>query len=105
LAGIPGHAPERKNPDAGRRITLTRFFPPFYQLLERSGNPGPSGEKEVPVRHEDKTSKQAVAISYKLLKSGIQHPENRQQIPILRLPDRMTRQWQAPPHKLDVTAS
>jgi hypothetical protein len=32
-------------------------------------------------------------------------PSSHQQIPILRLPDGMTRQWQAPPHKLDVTAS
>ncbi|KOH46037.1 hypothetical protein NC99_11670 [Sunxiuqinia dokdonensis] len=43
LEGIQGCAPERKNPEAGRRVTLTRFFPPFHRL-----------EKEVPVRHKDK---------------------------------------------------
>ncbi|KOH47006.1 hypothetical protein [Sunxiuqinia dokdonensis] len=37
----------------GGRMEFSRFFPPFYRLLERSGNPDCSGEKEVPVRHKD----------------------------------------------------
>jgi len=43
LAGIPDGVLARKNHDAGRRITLTRFLHPFHRL-----------EKDVPVRHEDK---------------------------------------------------
>ncbi|KOH44097.1 hypothetical protein NC99_30900 [Sunxiuqinia dokdonensis] len=31
LVGIQGCAPERKNPEVGRRVTLTRFLHPFYQ--------------------------------------------------------------------------